>query len=89
MALGGQRGDVVGMIVGESLAPVLIGMVVGVAGALALTRLVASLLYGVAPSDPGSIVLAVGAMPAVSWLAAAIPAHRATKVDPMVALRYE
>jgi predicted permease len=89
MALGAQRGDVVGMIVGESLAPVLIGMVVGVVGALALARLVASLLYGVAPSDPGSIVLAVGAMLAVSLLAAAIPARRATKVDPMVALRYE
>jgi predicted permease len=89
MALGAQRRDVVRMIMGESLVPVLIGMGIGLVGALALIRLVASLLYGVAPSDPGSIVLAVAAMLAVSLLAAAIPARRATKVEPTVALRYE
>jgi predicted permease len=89
MALGAQRGDVVRMIVEESLVPVLMGMGIGLAGALALIRLVASLLYGVAPSDPGSIVLAVAAMVAVSLVATAIPARRAAKVDPMVALRYE
>jgi predicted permease len=89
MALGAQRGDVTRMIVGESLVPVLIGMGIGLVGAVALIRLVASLLYGVAPSDPGSIVLAVAAMLAVSLLATAIPARRAMRVDPMVALRYE
>ena len=89
MALGAQRGDVVRMVVGESLVPVLMGLVIGVAAAFILARLIASLLYGVAPSDPGSIVLAVAAMLAVSFVAAAIPARRATKVDPMVAVRYE
>jgi ABC-type antimicrobial peptide transport system permease subunit len=89
MALGAQRGDVVRMIMGESLLPVLMGMGIGLAGALILIRLVASLLYGVAPSDPGSIVLAVVAMLAVAIIATAIPARRATKVEPTVALRYE
>jgi predicted permease len=89
MALGAQRGDVTRMIVCESLAPVLIGVFIGLVGALALIRLVASLLYGVAPRDPSSIVLAVAVMLAVSLLATAIPARRATRVDPMVALRYE
>ena len=89
LALGAQRSDVIRMIVRESLVPVLIGMAVGLAGALALTRLVASLLYGVAPSDPVSIILAVAAMLAVALLAAAIPARRAGHVEPMTALRYE
>ena len=89
MALGAQPGDVVRMIVRESLVPVLIGMLIGLAAALALARLIASLLYGVAPGDPGSIVLAVGAMLAVALLAAAVPARRAGRVEPMTALRYE
>ena len=89
MALGAQPGDVVRMIVLESLVPVLIGMLVGLGAALALARLIASLLYGVAPGDPGSIVLAVGAMLAVALLAAAVPARRAGRVEPMTALRYE
>jgi len=89
MALGAQRSDVIGMIVREYLIPVLIGMLIGVAAALALARLIASMLYGVAPTDPVSMALAVAAMLAVALLAAAIPARRATSVDPMVALRYE
>jgi predicted permease len=89
MALGAQRGDVVRMIVRESLVPVVIGMLIGLVAALALARLIASLLYGVAPSDPGSIVVAVAAMLAVALLAAAIPARRAGRVEPMTALRYE
>jgi len=88
MALGAQRGDVVGMIVRESLVPVLIGMLIGLVATLALVRLVASLLYGVAPSDPGSIVLAVAAMLTVALLATAFPARRA-HVEPMTALRHE
>jgi ABC-type antimicrobial peptide transport system permease subunit len=89
MALGAQPGDVMRMIVRESMVPVLIGMLIGLVAALALGRLIASLLYGVAPGDPGSIVLAVGAMLAVALLAAAVPARRAGRVEPMTALRYE
>jgi ABC-type antimicrobial peptide transport system permease subunit len=89
MALGAQPGDVVRMVVRESLVPVLIGMLIGLAATLALARLTASLLYGVAPSDPGSIVLAVAAMLVVALLVAAIPARRASHVGPVTTLRYE
>jgi putative ABC transport system permease protein len=77
------------MIVRESLVPVLIGIAVGIAGALAAVRLVASLLFGVAPRDPLSFVLAAAAMLAVALLAAVVPARRASRVEPLVALRYE
>ncbi len=89
LALGARRGEVVGMIVRESLKPVLLGMAVGLAGALAVTRLVAGLLYGVAPRDPFSIILAAAAMLIVALLAAALPARRASRVEPMTALRHE
>jgi predicted permease len=89
MALGAQRRDVVRMVMRESLIPVLIGVCIGLVAALVLARFIASLLYGVAPSDPGSIVLAVVAMLAVAVLAAGIPARRAAHVSPMTALRYE
>jgi len=89
MALGAQRGDLVRMIVRESLAPVLMGLLIGTGAALAFARLTASMLYGVTPTNPASIVAAILIMVAVSLLASAIPARRATKVDPIVALRYE
>jgi ABC-type antimicrobial peptide transport system permease subunit len=89
IALGAQRGDVVRMIVRESLTPVLIGMAIGLGAALALTRFVASLLFGVAPRDPASMLFAVAAMLLVALLAAAIPARRASRVEPGIALRHE
>ncbi|MGO9258714.1 MAG: ABC transporter permease [Bryobacteraceae bacterium] len=89
IALGAQRGDVIGMVLRESLLPVLAGLAAGVAGALALARLVAGMLYGVAPRDPVTIVLAAVAMMGVSLAAAAIPARRASRVEPMTALRHE
>ncbi len=89
MALGAGRGDVLAMIVRESLVPVLIGIAIGMGGALALSRFVASMLYGVAPRDPVSLVLAVVAMVITAAVAAAIPARRASRVEPMEALRYE
>ncbi|MGC1366848.1 MAG: ABC transporter permease [Candidatus Acidiferrum sp.] len=89
MALGAVSGDVLGMILGQGLRTILIGVVVGIAGALALTRTVASLLFGVTATDPltfGAVtMLLVGA----GLLACYIPARRATRVDPLVALRYE
>jgi predicted permease len=89
MALGARRGDVVGMIVRESLVPVLAGMAIGLGAALGLTHLIAGLLFGVAARDPVSIAAAVAAMLAVALLAAAIPARRASRVEPGMALRHE
>ena len=89
MALGAKAGDVVRMIVGDSLVPVLAGVAAGLGGALALARLVAGLLYGVAPRDPLSMALAAGGMLAVALVAAAIPARRASRADPVEALHYE
>ncbi len=89
MALGARPFDVIRMIVREALVPVLFGIAIGIAGALAATRTVASLLFGVAPRDPLSFVFAVLAMLAVALLAAAIPARRASRVEPTIALRYE
>lgn len=89
MALGARRRDVVGMMVREVLVPVIFGMAIGIAGALAAARLVASLLFGVAPHDPFSFVMAISAMLAVALAAAAIPARKASRVEPAIALRHE
>jgi putative ABC transport system permease protein len=89
VALGAASGDVLRMILGHGLRTIFFGVAIGIAGSLALTRTVASLLFGVTATDPltfgGVTLLLVGA----ALLACFIPARRATKVDPMVALRYE
>ena len=89
VALGAGSGDVLRMILGQGLRTIFIGVAIGIAGSLALTRTVESLLFGVTATDPltfgGVTLLLVGA----ALLACYIPARRATKVDPMVALRYE
>jgi predicted permease len=89
MALGAKRSDVLGMVVRQGLKLALIGVAVGVAGAWALTSLLASFLFGVAPRDPATFALVSLALVAVSILACYIPARRAARVDPMVALRHE
>ncbi|MGH9541224.1 MAG: ADOP family duplicated permease [Terriglobales bacterium] len=89
MALGAERRDVLGLIVRQGLRLTLIGTALGVAAAWALTSFLASFLFGVAPRDPATFVLVSLALVAVSILACYIPARRATRVDPMVALRYE
>ena len=89
MALGAQPSEVMRLVVGESMLLALIGAVVGLVGALVLTPLMKTLLYGVRASDPVTFVLVAGVLGAVAALASYIPARRATKVDPMVALRYE
>jgi putative ABC transport system permease protein len=89
MALGAEREDLLQSIVGRQFIVTLIGVVLGVLGALGLTRLLASFLYGVKPSDPMTFVAVSFLISVVAALASYIPARRATKIDPMVALRYE
>ena len=89
MALGAQPWDVLGLVAKMGLKLTCIGVVVGAALALGLARLISSFLYGVKPSDPITYVSVALALAAVALLACYIPACRATKVDPMVALRYE
>lgn len=89
LALGARLGDVLRMVVIEGMKPTLIGVAVGTAGALALGRVLSSLIYGVRPTDPFTFVAVAALLAAVALVASIVPAYRATKVDPMVALRYE
>jgi predicted permease len=89
MALGAERGRVLWLILRDATALVLFGAIVGVPLALALTKYTATLLYGVTARDPLSVALATVLLIAVAIGASYLPARRATKVDPMVALRYE
>src|SRR5580704_10233268 len=89
IALGAQPADVLKLVTKMGLKLTCIGVVVGAALALGLARLISTFLYGVKPSDPITYVAVALALAAVAFLACYIPARRATKVDPMVALRYE
>jgi len=89
MALGAERTDVLRLIVGEAARLVAVGGVIGIVAALALTGLLRSLLFGVQPTDLATFLIAPLVLGIVALLAAALPARRATRVDPMVALRYE
>ena len=89
MALGARTTQVVGMILRESMTLVAIGVVIGVGSALATTKLIAKMLYGLPPNDLSTIILGVVLMIAVSLLAGYLPARRASRVDPLDALRHE
>ena len=89
MALGAQRDDVLRLVVWQGVILAISGVAVGLAGALALTRLMSGLLYGTKPTDPVTYVAVVFVLGVVAIASSYIPARRAAKVDPMLALRYE
>ena len=89
LALGARLSDVLRMIVFEGMRPTLLGVAIGVVGALALGRVMSSLIYGVKPTDPLTLIFVAALLTSITIAASYIPARRATKVDPLVALRYE
>ena len=89
LAVGAQKGDVLWMVIREGLSPALAGVAIGIISAFRLTRLLSSLLYGIRPADPVTYAVVALTLTGVALLACYIPARRATKVDPIVALRYE
>ena len=89
MALGAQKSDVLKLAVGHGLKLVLIGVAIGLVAAFVLTRVMASLLFGVSATDPVTFITISLVLISVALLASYIPARRATRVDPMIALRYE
>ena len=89
IALGAKQGDVLGMVVREGMALAAIGAAIGLAGAFLLTRLLSGLLYQVKADDPVVFAVVPMVFAAVAFLASYIPARRATRVDPMIALRCE
>jgi predicted permease len=89
MALGASRPSVLGLVVSNGMSLALVGVGFGVVASLGLTRLISSLLYGVSPTDPVTFLTIALIISGVSLVATVVPAHRATRVDPIVALRYE
>jgi predicted permease len=89
MALGARRSSVLGMILQEAGKLVLLGIIIGIPAALLSSQLFSSMLFGLSRTDPGSMAVVIGILVGIALVASFIPARRATKVDPMVALRYE
>ncbi len=89
MALGAQTGDVVNLVLGQGARLTLIGLAIGIAGAFALSRLLASMLYGVSVRDPLTFAGVTVVLTAVALVASLLPARRAARTDPLLAIRSE
>ena len=89
MALGAKRGDVLKMVLGQGMTVAVVGIVAGLAIALGLTRLLTTLLFGVSATDPTTFVIVGMALTVIALMACYLPARRATRVDPLVALKDE
>ncbi len=89
MAMGADTRQIARMVLREALWLAAIAVAIGLAGAIALTRVMGSLLYETSPNDPTTLAISAAAILIVATAAALIPARRATRVDPLVALRYE
>jgi ABC-type antimicrobial peptide transport system permease subunit len=89
MSLGAQRLHVLRLVFSQGFVLLMVGMVIGLGGAFALTRLLRTLLFEITPTDPLTYSGVVALLIIVAFLACYVPARRATKVDPLVALRYE
>jgi putative ABC transport system permease protein len=89
MALGADGHDVMGLVLRQAVTMVMLGLSVGVIAALLMTRVLRTLLFAVSPTDPAVFAGIIVLLAATAWLATYVPARRATRVDPLVALRDE
>jgi ABC-type antimicrobial peptide transport system permease subunit len=89
MALGAQRGDVVWMVLRQAFVLAVMGLAIGVSSALGLARFVKSFLFGVQPNSPVALVLAVAILLSAVLVAGYVPARKASRIDPMTAVRHE